>query len=66
MLNSLAYPDSPFTGSVPAPIAGHASWVRPVLLAEVAYAELTPAGRLRQPRLAGLPARMTRKSAVIA
>jgi bifunctional non-homologous end joining protein LigD len=46
-LLSLQQPDSPFTSPVPADIARRARWTRPVLAAEVAYAGITPAGRMR-------------------
>lgn len=54
LLSSLSAPDPPFTGPLPPELRKQARWVRPVLQAEVAYAELTPAGRLRQPVWRGL------------
>jgi bifunctional non-homologous end joining protein LigD len=48
-LAPLRIPDSPF---VDGPSAG--TWVRPMLVCEVAYMEWTPAGLLRHPRFRGL------------
>jgi bifunctional non-homologous end joining protein LigD len=53
-LLSLEQPDSPFASPVPADIARRARWTRPVLAAEVAYAGITPAGRMRHPVWRGL------------
>lgn len=53
-LQELEQPECPFSLPVPAPVARHARWVRPVLAAEVAYSELTPSGRLRHPVWRGL------------
>jgi bifunctional non-homologous end joining protein LigD len=53
-LLSLEQPDSPFASPVPADIARRARWTRPVLGAEVAYAGITPAGRMRHPVWRGL------------
>jgi bifunctional non-homologous end joining protein LigD len=53
-LLALEQPDSPFAGPVPADVARRARWTRPVLAAEVAYAEITPAGRMRHPVWRGL------------
>jgi hypothetical protein len=39
---------------LPADVARRARWTRPVLAAEVAYAEITPAGRMRHPVWRGL------------
>jgi len=47
-------PGSPFKGPVPPDIVRRAHWTSPVLAAEVAYSELTPAGRLRHPVWRGL------------
>ena len=47
-------PDSSFAGSLPADVARRARWTSPVLAAEVAYRELTPAGRMRHPVWRGL------------
>jgi bifunctional non-homologous end joining protein LigD len=54
LLESEELPVSPFAGPLPAAVAGHARWARPVLAAEVAYLERTPSGRLRQPVWRGL------------
>ena len=51
---SVEQPVSPFTGPVPADIARHARWARPVIAAEVTYLERTPSGRLRHPVWRGL------------
>lgn len=53
-LEALAQPHSPFAGRLPAGAAGVAHWVRPLLYGEVAFAELTPAGRFRHPVWRGL------------
>jgi len=53
-LLDLEQPDSPFAAPVPADIARRARWTRPVLAAEVAYAGITPAGRMRHPVWRGL------------
>jgi bifunctional non-homologous end joining protein LigD len=53
-LRQLEQPGSPFAEPVPPAVARRAHWVRPVLNAEVAYGELTPAGRLRHPVWRGL------------
>ena len=45
LLESLEQPEPPFASPVP-PAAW---WVRPVLVAEVDYLEITPSGRLRHP-----------------
>lgn len=50
----LAAPASPFGSSVPAADARTAHWVRPELVAEVRYSELTEDGRLRHPVWRGL------------
>lgn len=44
---------APFA-NIPAAIARHAKWARPTLVAEVAYAERTKDGYLRQPRFIAL------------
>ena len=54
LLESEELPVSPFAGPLPAAVARHARWARPVLAAEVAYLERTPSGRLRQPVWRGL------------
>ena len=52
-LDALEQPHSPFAEAVrPLPAGTH--WVRPVLVAQIAFAEWTRAGRLRQPRFLGL------------
>ena len=53
-LLSLDQPDSPFTAPMPADIIRRARWTRPVLAAEVVYAGITPAGRMRHPVWRGL------------
>jgi bifunctional non-homologous end joining protein LigD len=53
-LERLERPGSPFAGPLPPAVTRRAHWVRPVLTAEVAYGELTPAGRLRHPVWRGL------------
>ena len=52
-LTPLARPTSPFR-DVPREDARDASWVEPVLVAEVSYGELTGPGRLRHPVWRGL------------
>ena len=54
LLESVEQPVSPFTGPLPPDIARHARWARPVIVAEVAYLERTPSGRLRHPVWRGL------------
>jgi bifunctional non-homologous end joining protein LigD len=56
VLESLEQPEPPFSTPVPPELAHLARWTRPLLRAEVAYAELTPAGRFRQPAWRGLRA----------
>jgi bifunctional non-homologous end joining protein LigD len=51
-LAPLARPSSPFADARPVPPRTH--WVDPVLVAQIAFAEWTTAGRLRQPRYLGL------------
>jgi bifunctional non-homologous end joining protein LigD len=53
-LMALEQPDSPFAAPLPADVARRARWTRPVLAAEVSYAELTGAGRMRHPVWRGL------------
>ena len=53
-LVSLNQPDSPFTAPMPADIVRRARWTRPVLAAEVVYAGITTAGRMRHPVWRGL------------
>jgi bifunctional non-homologous end joining protein LigD len=54
LLESLEQPDPPFASPVPSSVARQARWVRPVLVAEVDYLEITPSGRLRHPIWRGL------------
>lgn len=54
VFGELAAPASPFGASVPAADARTAHWVRPELVAEVRYSELTEDGRLRHPVWRGL------------
>jgi bifunctional non-homologous end joining protein LigD len=52
-LDALEVPDAPFDEPVkPLPKGTH--WVEPELVAQIAFAEWTGAGRLRQPRFLGL------------
>jgi DNA ligase D-like protein (predicted ligase) len=52
-LDALEIPDPPFDEPVkPVPKGTH--WVRPELVAQIAFAEWTDAGRLRHPRFLGL------------
>lgn len=53
-LRALRQPDSPFGTPLPVTVARRARWTRPVLAAEVTYAELTPSGRMRHPVWRGL------------
>lgn len=53
-LRQLEQAESPFAGPVPQAVVRAAHWTRPVLAAEVSYAELTPSGRLRHPVWRGL------------
>ena len=53
-LLALEQPDSPFADPLPTDVARRARWTRPVLAAEVAYREITPAGRMRHPVWRGL------------
>ena len=53
-LLALEQPDSPFAAPLPADVARRAHWTRPILAAEVTYAEITPAGRMRHPVWRGL------------
>jgi bifunctional non-homologous end joining protein LigD len=50
-LAPLERPDSPFTGDG---IPRHATWVDPVLVAQIGFSEWTRDGRLRHPRFIGL------------
>ena len=52
-LTPLAHPTSPFS-DVPREDARDASWVEPVLGAEVSYGELTGPGRMRHPVWRGI------------
>jgi bifunctional non-homologous end joining protein LigD len=45
---------SPFAAALPADVERRARWTRPVLAAEVTYAEITPTGRMRHPVWRGL------------
>jgi bifunctional non-homologous end joining protein LigD len=51
-LKSLEQPDRPFASSPPG--AGRAHWVRPELVAQVAFGEWTSDGRMRHPSFLGL------------
>jgi bifunctional non-homologous end joining protein LigD len=51
-LRALETPASPFVDARPIPRGTH--WARPELVAQIAFAEWTTAGRLRQPRFLGL------------
>jgi bifunctional non-homologous end joining protein LigD len=51
-LRQLETPESPFVDARPIPRGTH--WTRPDLVAQVAFAEWTGDGRLRQPRFLGL------------
>jgi len=53
-LDGLAADRSPFAVEVPREHARHARWVRPELVGEVAYGEVTRDGRLRHPTWRGL------------
>jgi len=53
-LGSLGRAESPFGTKVPAPVARGARWVEPRLVGEVAFAEWTADGILRQPSWRGL------------
>jgi bifunctional non-homologous end joining protein LigD len=48
----LGQPDSPFAGGGPA--GRDTTWVKPELVAQVAFTEWTRDGRLRHPRYLGL------------
>jgi bifunctional non-homologous end joining protein LigD len=51
-LRELETPNSPFLDARPVPRGTH--WTRPELVAQIAFAEWTSDGRLRQPRFLGL------------
>jgi DNA ligase D-like protein (predicted ligase) len=51
-LRELETPNSPFVDAQPILRGTH--WTRPELVAQIAFAEWTPEGRLRQPRFLGL------------
>ena len=51
-LRGLQTPESPFVDARPIPRGTH--WTRPVLVAQIGFAEWTNEGRLRQPRFLGL------------
>ena len=46
--------DKPAFAAVPRDIARRARWVKPELVAEVTYAEVTPDGSLRHPSFKGM------------
>ena len=52
-LNERAIETNPFA-EVPRPVARTAHWVKPELVAEIAYTEITPDGVLRHPSFLGL------------
>ena len=63
-LRGLQTPESPFVDARPIPRGTH--WTRPVLVAQIGFAEWTNEGRLRQPRFLGLrddkpPAKVVRE-----
>ncbi|MDP9431705.1 MAG: non-homologous end-joining DNA ligase [Actinomycetota bacterium] len=65
-LDARSIADSPFPAGVPREHARDATWVRPELVGEVAFAEWTADGRLRHPAWRGLrpeidPAEVTRE-----
>jgi bifunctional non-homologous end joining protein LigD len=51
-LRKLETRESPFADARPIPLGTH--WTRPELVAQIAFAEWTAEGRLRQPRFLGL------------
>lgn len=51
---AMATDDCPFSPPPPAPVRRTAHWIRPVLVAEVAFAEWTTDDRLRHPSFLGL------------
>ena len=53
-MRELEQDDAPFENPPRGAEARRAHWIRPELLAEVAYAEITSDGRLRHPRFMGL------------
>ncbi|HUP58429.1 MAG TPA: non-homologous end-joining DNA ligase [Bdellovibrionota bacterium] len=53
-LSKIRTRQSPFEGNVPLRGGGAVHWVKPALVAEVAFAEWTRHGLLRQPRFEGL------------
>ncbi|MBW8806706.1 MAG: non-homologous end-joining DNA ligase [Catenulisporales bacterium] len=53
-LSELAVPESPFATAVDAADARVATWVRPVVVAEVTFGEWTAKGRLRHPVFKGI------------
>lgn len=53
-LDALTTDSSPFHPAPPRPIVRVTQWVRPELVAEVAFTEWTPEGRLRHPAFLGL------------
>jgi bifunctional non-homologous end joining protein LigD len=64
-LDALEQPGCPFTPPVPGKLGREAHWVRPDLVAEVAFTEWTAAGKIRHPSFQGLredkPARQVRR-----
>lgn len=53
LLAPLADTRCPFVDPLPPPVVRTASWIRPVLVVEVTFAEWTPDGRLRHPSYLG-------------
>ena len=54
MMAPLARTTSPFADALPSAVVRQARWVEPVLIGEVAFAEWTGDGVLRQPSWRGL------------
>jgi len=52
-LDALEIPETPFTKAVGLPRSG-AHWVRPEIVAQIAFIEWTVHGKLRHPRLVGI------------
>jgi bifunctional non-homologous end joining protein LigD len=53
-LAAIASTESPYAVALPRAESKDARWVRPEIVGEVAYSELTPDGRLRHPVWRGL------------
>ena len=53
-LDAIGQSECPFTPTPPGPLGRRAHWVRPELVAEVAFAEWTAEGRVRHPSFQGL------------